>query len=249
MLYTRANYTSQTDPKTGWRKTIYLQKWSEESVKAQICEKFNEFGFDGKDYYFTYKVKTTGKEWTLYSGKDWKSLDRYRGKTNPNDTSKWQIEKQDIVTILDEVFGKYWKHQAFKFTIDKKNWTIKNEQGKDFEPTKKWASTAWESLRFAIDLIQQIRNSGAKSADWKPTRNDDFILSPVRDKHWKHFDSRAFLDKENKQEKAEMPTSWDANGAYNIARKWIIMFKRIKEKPENSNLFVSDEEWDEFLDE
>jgi CRISPR-associated protein Cpf1 len=26
MLYTRANYTSQTDPKTGWRKTIYLQK-------------------------------------------------------------------------------------------------------------------------------------------------------------------------------------------------------------------------------
>jgi CRISPR-associated protein Cpf1 len=26
MLYTRANYTSQTDPKTGWRKTIYLKK-------------------------------------------------------------------------------------------------------------------------------------------------------------------------------------------------------------------------------
>jgi hypothetical protein len=59
MLYTRANYTSQTDPKTGWRKSIYLKKWSEESIKAQICERFDEFGFDGQDYYFSYIDKNT----------------------------------------------------------------------------------------------------------------------------------------------------------------------------------------------
>lgn len=49
MLYTRANYTSITDPTTGWRKTIYLKDGKEEDIKNQICEKFSDFGFDGKD--------------------------------------------------------------------------------------------------------------------------------------------------------------------------------------------------------
>lgn len=64
ILYTRANYTSQTDPVTGWRKTIYLKKGSEDNIKEQIIGKkngsewesgcFSEIGFDGKDYFFTY---------------------------------------------------------------------------------------------------------------------------------------------------------------------------------------------------
>jgi CRISPR-associated protein Cpf1 len=51
------------------------------------------------------------------------------------------------------------------------------------------------------------------------------------------------------ENKEPLPTSGDANGAFNIARKGLIMLMRIEEKPENPNLFVSDEEWDEFLDE
>ena len=67
MLYTRANYTSITDPATGWRKTIYLKSGSEEIIKKQILEKFSNIGFDGMDYYFEYVEQHVGKTWKLYS--------------------------------------------------------------------------------------------------------------------------------------------------------------------------------------
>lgn len=41
--------------------------------------------------------------------------------------------------------------------------------------------------------------------------------------------------------------NWDANGAYNIARKGIIMLENIKVNPEKPNLFVKNMDWDEFL--
>ncbi|GHW02343.1 hypothetical protein AGMMS50249_1290 [candidate division SR1 bacterium] len=243
MLYTRANYTSQTDPKTGWRKTIYLKKGSEESIKSQICEKFDEFGFDGTDYYFKYTH--LGKEWTLYSGKDGQGLDRFRGQKDDHDN--WQIKKIDIVEILGGVFEKYGKNVAWKFTIDKEGGKITNEQNQEFEPTKKGEHTAWESLRFAIDLIQQIRNSGQKDSEGNPTKDDDFILSPVRGGDGKHFDSR--------EADAIVPNG-DANGAYNIARKGAMMFERIKDfeklteeekkKQKYPDLLIRDEEWDGF---
>lgn len=76
--------------------------------------------------------------------------------------------------------------------------------------------TAWESLRFAIEMIQQIRNIGTS------VRDSDFLLSPVRDALGKHFDSREWLDDNDGKEtpnNLKLPLSGDANGAYNIARK------------------------------
>jgi CRISPR-associated protein Cpf1 len=228
MLYTRANYTSQTDPKTGWRKSIYLKKWSEGNINNQICENFDDFGFEGKDYYFTYTDKNTWKKWTLYSWINGKSLDRYRGKLN-NNTNIWEILPVNIVEILDWVFESFDKIKSFKMQI-LQEWK---------ELKKVWEFTAWESLRYTIDMIQQIRNSWPKDKDWNPTCDDDFILSPVRE-NWKNFDSREFLA----QDLPEMPNSWDSNWAYNIARKWIIQFEHIKR---NLEQYISDNEYDNFL--
>ncbi|MDR1479138.1 MAG: hypothetical protein LBJ00_09365 [Planctomycetaceae bacterium] len=104
--------------------------------------------------------------------------------------------------------------------------------------------TAWESLRFTIDLIQQIRNSDDPEKD----QDENFLLSPVRNEQGKHFDSR----KPQKHENSDLPTNGDANGAYNVARKGIIMYGHIKQwikdnKIYKLNLFVSDEEWDLWL--
>ena len=41
--------------------------------------------------------------------------------------------------------------------------------------------------------------------------------------------------------------NWDANGAYNIARKWIIMLENIKVNSERPNLFISNSDWDKYL--
>lgn len=103
MLYTRANYTSQTDPATGWRKTIYLKTGSEGNIKEQIVNNFSDIGFDGQDYFFRYSDKT-GKLWTLYSGKNGKSLVRFRGKRGI-EKNEWSIEKIDIVSMLNGIFS------------------------------------------------------------------------------------------------------------------------------------------------
>lgn len=236
MLYTRANYTSQTDPVTGWRKTIYFTKTKQDDLKAEICEKFDEIGFDGRDYYFEYKDENTDKTWRIWSGKDGKSLDRYRGKRNEH--NGWKIEKKDIVELLNKVF--YTTSAQIKCVIkkakkDKKGNIIENANisfnGKEVEQIN--------DLKYAIELIQQIRNTasdenGNKVAD--DDKNADFILSPVRDKDGNHFDSRLASD--------QKPNSGDANGAFNIARKGIIMFEHIRL---GYGLFISDAEWDAWL--
>jgi len=101
-------------------------------------------------------------------------------------------------------------------------------------------NTVWESLRFVIHLIQQIRNTGTEK------RDEDFILSPVRnEKTGYHFDSRQEADK---KEKTNLPVSGDANGAYNIARKGIMVVEHIQKSKnidiKDSELYISDHDWD-----
>lgn len=208
MLYIRANYTSQTDPITGWRKTIYFTKTRQEDLKKEICEKFSEIGFDGKDYYFVCKIdEKIIKDWKLWSGKDGKELERFRWNNRTR-----RIEQQHIIEILEKVFGKQTTE-------------TKNLKDKITEYNVK-------DLKYAIDLIQQIRNTGIDEKD------TDFILSPVRDENGNHFDSR---------ESGSLVPNGDANGAYNIARKGIMAFKRIKENPEKPDLYISDVDWDTFV--
>ncbi len=252
LLYTRANYTSVTDPATGWRKIIYLKKGTEAEIKKQILERFSDIGVDAKgDYYFKYthffdEEKTIGKEWEFWSGKDGKSLERYRFKRG-NSENEPIIEQYNVKDLLDKLFVNFDKSKSLKKQIKEGKELKKVED----EKYKKW--TAWEQLRFVIDIIQQIRNSGDKDKG----QDDNFLQSPVRDEQGEHYDSRNYRDLEN----PELPKDADANGAYNIARKGIIMYEHIKHLGENWNkkvkvdgnetidldLFVSDKEWDLWL--
>lgn len=226
MLYTRANYTSITDPVTGWRKSIYLKTGSEQSIKDQIIGNlskkikaaFTDIYHDGKDYVFVYTNQNTGKEWRLYSGINSKGLDRYQGKRK--NQNNWEIEQIDVVKILNKVFENFNKTKGKSLL----------KQAENISLSKFDDHNAWESLRYAIEIIQQIRNTGNHEKD------GDFLQSPIRDENGKHFDSRL--------EKTSRPTCGDANGAYNIARKGLIMVEHIKR---NLSLYVSDAEWDSWL--
>jgi CRISPR-associated protein Cpf1 len=242
MLYTRANYTSVTDPVTGWRKTIYLKNGSEGDIKKQILNTFSEIGMDKNgDYFFEYK-DNVGKIWTLWSSKNGKSLERYRFK-------RGNSKKEDeiiLYKVKEDFFDK-----LFKDFDKKKSLLVQLENGVKLSKVNN-SHTAWESLRFAIDIIQQIRNSG----DTKKGQDDNFLISPVRNEQGKHFDSREY----QKSKGHTLPKDGDANGAYNIARKGIIMYEHIKQwirdgrkkynendKTDDLDLFVSDEEWDLWL--
>lgn len=241
MLYTRANYTSVTDPATGWRKTIYIKNGKEEDIKNQILEKFSDFGFDGKDYYFEYTEAHAGHTWRLYSGKNGEPLPRFQNRKQlQQDKNIWVPEQINVVEILDNLFDNFDKGISFKSQIG---------QGVELKKIEGRSETAWQSLRYALDLIQQIRNSGLKKED------DNFLCSPVRDENGKHFDTRNHA---NNGELSPIVDA-DANGAYNIARKGLIMDAHIKhwtdsgqptkkgEKTPDLDLLISDEEWDLWL--
>lgn len=252
MLYTRANYTSQTDPLTGWRKTIYLKSGPNEttyakngnvrnkSVKDQIGEQFDEIGFENGHYFFEYTEKNIKKTWRLWSGHDGTQLLRYRGKRG--NKNEWTTEEVSLEEKLNALFAEFGKREG-GYLDD----LMSGEKELNKIDDK---HAAWESLRYLIEIIQQIRNSG----DTSKGQDDNFILSPVRNENGEYFDSRDY----EKQEDPNLPKDADANGAYNIARKGIIMNAHIQKWIENGrskndkntsdlNLFIFDEEWDLWL--
>lgn len=243
MLYTRANYTSITDPATGWRKTIYIKNGKDEEIKVQIIDKFSNFGFDEKDYYFEYTEENAGHTWRMYSGKDGKPLPRFQNKKQMlQDKNIWVPEQINVKEILDKLFANFDKGRSFKEQV--------NEEVK-LEKIEGRSETAWQSLRYALNMIQQIRNSGVEKTD------DNFLYSPVRNENGEHFDTR------NPQNNGglELIVDADANGAFNIARKGLIMDAHIKKwikegkpttkegdsKTPDLDLFISDREWDLWL--
>jgi len=244
MLYTRANYTSVTDPATGWRKTIYIKNGKEEDIKNQILETFSDFGIEGKDYFFEYTEANAGHLWRMYSGKNGEPLPRFQNRKQlKDDKNIWEPEPVNVVEILDQLFAKFDKGKSFKEQI---------KDGAELMKVKNRNETAWQSLRFALDIIQQIRNSGEKNS-----KDDNFLCSPVR-KNGEHFDTRNY---EYNGELSEIRDA-DANGAYNIARKGLIMDAHIKywiekgrpmmsskkdKKTSDLDLFISDKEWDLWL--
>lgn len=98
-----------------------------------------------------------------------------------------------------------------------------------WEIIKIWDENAdfYKSLTYYFNLILQLRNSNSKE-------NIDYISCPscwFHSDNW--FQGKLF--------------NWDANWAYNIARKGKILLDRIEENWEKPNLFISDVDWDEFL--
>lgn len=242
MQYTRANYTSVTDPLTGWRQSIYIPGGKSDEIIQRIIVAFDDIKYDGKDYSFDYTDSNTKKRWTLYSGINGKPLDRFYGYVKGADEHHTRI---DVVGILDSLFANFDKTKSLRDQL---------VSGVELKKNPDSSRTAAEELRFVIKIIQQIRNTGNESKD------DNYLQSPVRDSEGRHFDTReAYLFSG-----LEKILDGDANGAYNIARKGYIMNmhrecwknagsptyvpdKKKRKAVPALNLFVSDREWDLWL--
>ena len=249
MFYTRANYTSQTDPISGWRRSLYL-KYDSKKPFDTIREYFTTVEKRGERYSFiTRRDAKTGISWEFTS-----EVDRYTGRKNSH--GDWEQIPFNVTKTLDELFK----------NIHTNNILESFEKEKLLKPTHPCLEkkTATESLIFTINILMQIRNSSGQN-----DRDSDFLHSPVIrsiaeswEKVFTPFDSRKLWDeidgRETDMNTLSLPSSWDANGAYNIARKWVIMTEHIRawkdaweprydKNSSDLNLFVSDEEWDLWL--
>ena len=81
-----------------------------------------------------------------------------------------------------------------------------------------------------MKLLLQLRNS-------RKNPEEDYILSPVADENGVFYDSRSCGD--------QLPENADANGAYNIARKGLMLIRQIKEAKELDN-DISNKAWLNF---
>ena len=140
---------------------------------------------------------------------------------NKNKNGEWDNEIVKLTESLKELFE--------RFDIDYKEANlyeeIQNQNSKDF----------FDSLVKYFKLIVQMRNSITGT-------ETDYMISPVMNNDGEFFDSRV-SDK-------DMPCDADANGAYNIARKGLMIIDKIKstedEKLNKPDLKLTNKEWLNF---
>jgi hypothetical protein len=279
LFYTQADYTSITDPVTGFRKNIYIgNSWSQEKIKSAINKfksiKWNDeigcYAFTYNPADFVYKLKFKNKkiknnlqemisrEWTVCSGVS--RIERFR-----NNAGYWEYNVVDLNEKFKELFN-LW---GFDVTGDILKQIQEKEANKQLAGDKLIDGTGrdfYHRFVYLFNLILQLRNSFSKKiikdekGNIKEIGDDiDFIASPVHPFFSMGAKSKVrgvisktnlagFEEKirSNNRNEIVKNLNGDANGAYNIARKGIMILERIAEKPEKPDLYIAKNEWDKF---
>jgi hypothetical protein len=218
IFYVPAGYTSSIDPLTGYVHYLTPLKLADSIEKARnFYKKFKSIRFNTVNEWFEFSFDYNDFERVRYEGKsDWvictSNSERYVWNKALNN-GKGGAEQVKVTERLEVLFGEYEiDYGSGKCIIDQ----IVNVNDLDKERTaKKFYST----LNFLLNTTLKLRhNNGMKGKE-----EQDYILSPVSP----FFDSR----KENAKSASEqkLPTDADANGAYHIALKGLLLMKRLKE--------------------
>lgn len=134
------------------------------------------------------------------------------------ETAVWKSETKDLTAAFKALFAEH----GIDISKDLKKQIAGQEDKKFFEP-----------LLHLLKLTLQMRNS-------LPGTETDYLVSPVADADGRFFDSR-LAD-------ASMPANADANGAYNIARKGLMIVSQLTETPdvEKVKFDLSNKRWLQF---
>lgn len=292
LFYTNAEYTSQTDPLTGFRKNIYISNSTSTKKIKEMLVKLKAIGWDKneKSYYFTYNPidfdkNNVSKKWTVYS-----KVQRIRREKNM-DNGHWEYQRSDLNKEFKDLFEKYGfnpeKNNILPEIINK----IKGDdktliEEKEFDGKNK---NFYERFIYLFNLVLQIRNTASLNIKINNQTNQleeidygvDFIASPVKPffttrgqneialrenakeikkvyatPNFGNF-AESFIgsrqEKENRKlldrEKEEFIKNFDSDGvgAYNIARKGIMILNAIQHNIEKPDLYISKLDWDKFV--
>ena len=239
LFYIPAWETSKIDPTTGFVNLFYLKNESLEKSR-EFVNKFEDIRFNKENNYyefdidyskFTDRLNDSKRFWTICSYG--KRIRTFRNKKN-NDMPDY--EEIDVTLELKKLFNKY--------NIDEDN--IKEDilhksDSKFFNANID--EDGFMGFTYIFKLIIQMRNSSDEK---------DYIISPVKNNTGKFFDSNDEKEKNDNGEKAELPIDADANGAYNIARKGLMLINQIKETSDEDILNnkvkfnITNKEWLKF---
>lgn len=215
LFYVPAWCTSKIDPVTGFVNLFgseWLQ-WKNVEHARQFFDKFDSICYlkevDLFEFSFDYSHFTDQAADTRLQWKVCSAGDRIESFRNQEKLNQW-----DSRTVqLTEEYKKLFLAYGIDIRKDLKK-AIAEQSEKRF----------WERLLYLFKLTVQLRNSKSNST----AAEDDYILSPIRGSDGTFFDSRNGLK--------NLPCDADANGAYNIARKGLLLLQQLNAAADPSKI-------------
>ncbi len=224
IFYIPAWLTSKIDPVTGFVDLLKPHYKSVEESKDFIA-RFDSISYNKAENYFEFSFNydnflrgTTDyrKEWTVCTNGE--RIHTYR---NPQKNSNWDSINVNLTSEYKKLFDEY----SIDYSSENIKEKILEQSTKDF----------YQRFLKLLSLTLQMRNS-------KTNSEIDYLVSPVKDKNGKFYDSRNYDDN------SALPANADANGAYNIARKGLWAIEQIKQADDISKVkfSISNKQWLEF---
>lgn len=227
IFYIPAWNTSKIDPTTGFVNLFYIKNMSIEKTK-EFFNKFKEIRYNECENLFEFNFDYSDFMDKSYGIRNNWTVCSYgeRIKTfrNSQKNNSWDSEVINLTEEFKELFSEY--------SINLND--IKN--GIQLQTNKKF----FDELIYLFKLLFQMRNSKTGSTDSK----DDYIISPVKNAKGVFYDSRNVGE--------NLPKDADANGAYNIARKGLMLINRIKETVDEKSKIdysISNADWLNYVQE
>lgn len=224
LFYVPAWNTSKIDPTTGF-VNLFNTKYESVDKAQKFFECFKSICFNSKkDYFefaFDYNDFTNKAEGTKT---DWTVCsfgDRIRTFRDSKTNNKWKNKVVNLTEGFEELFGK--NGIFYKDGKCIKEQIIKLND-KDF----------FKSLLELFKLMLQMRNSIVNS-------EIDYLISPVMNTKGEFYDSR--------YAESTLPKDADANGAYHIAQKGLMVLQQINKANDLSKLklAISNKDWLNYI--
>lgn len=209
LFYVPAWNTSKMDPLTGFVNLFDTHYQNVEKAKI-FFSKFKSIRFNQKKNWFEFAFDYNDFGRNVDGARALWTLctqgKRIRTFRNPEKCSQWDSQEIDLTNEFKILFNEY--HMNIDGDLKE---SIYAQTDKNF----------FTELLHLLKLTLQMRNS-------IPGTEVDYLISPVADENGMFFDSRSG--------DGILPENADANGAYNIARKGLMLVRQIKEANDLSSM-------------
>ena len=224
LFYIPASYTSKIDPVTGFANIFILADLTNVQKKNNFFSKFQSIVYNPTEKVF---------ELTFDYNKFKCAVKRPQGDVWTITSSGTRIcydpkQKKQFIADPTSELKRAFDDEGIPFENGEELVSAIKKMGAD-----KTHVPFYDALYRAFKEILQLRNSNTATGE-------DYIYSPVAGADGKHYDSRLQTANSN------LPCDADANGAYNIARKGLMIIDSIR-KDGAPDFMISNEKWFHYV--
>lgn len=223
VFYIPAWLTSKIDPVTGFASFLKFHRNDSMATIKSTISKFDCFKYDKECDMFHIRIDYNKFSTSCSGGqRKWDLFtfgDRILAERNTMQNSRYVYQTVNLTSEFKNLFAT----KDIDFSGNLKDSICKIEDVGFFR-----------KLSQLLSLTLQLRNSNAETGE-------DFLISPVADKDGNFFDSRNCPD--------SLPKDADANGAYNIARKGLMLVEQLKRCKDVSKFkpAIKNEDWLDYV--